>query len=283
MYSREDVIPANRDAAELHTMHPVMKQYVGRPESGIFARQGVREAVIPAYMGLTSQIDTHVGRLLAFLEESGIADRTMVVFTSDHGDFLGDHWLSEKMAYFEEGVRVPMIVHDPRPEADATRGTVESRLVESIDLVPTFVEAAGGEPPSHILEGRSLSPLLRGEADADWRDFAICESENSFFLPFWDLDLTASEARSIMVRTDRWKYVHHFGLRPELYDLKSDPHERTDLGEAAEHEATRAGLHDMLFGFLARRKTRITMSDGEIEARTRRTLEFPKPQRYGQW
>src|SRR5690606_19778893 len=116
------------------------------------------------------QIDDHLGRLWAFMEKRGLFENTMVVVTSDHGDYLGDHWLGEKEMFHEQSARVPLIVYDPDKAADATRGSTDARLVEAIDLAPTFVEFAGGAPASHILEGRSLLPLLREANGADeWR------------------------------------------------------------------------------------------------------------------
>src|SRR3546814_13247058 len=99
---------------------------------------------------------------------------TLIVLTSDHGDYLGDHWLGEKELFHEESVRIPMIICHPSAEADATRGTCDSRLVEAIDLLPTFLEAAGGAAQPHRLEGMSLLPLLYGE-EASWRDAAFSE------------------------------------------------------------------------------------------------------------
>ena len=100
--------------------------------------------VIPTYLGLVKQIDTNLGRLFGKLKELGREKDTMIVFTSDHGDYLGDHWMGEKDWLNEEIVRVPMIVVDPRNAADKTRGTVTNKLVEAIDLLPTFVESLGG-------------------------------------------------------------------------------------------------------------------------------------------
>ena len=124
--------------------------------SETFSRQGVRETVLPAYMGLIKQIDDHLGRLFDWLEESGRMDDTMIVFTSDHGDYLGDHWLGEKELFHDVSVRVPLIVFDPRSEADATRGKVSDAFVEAIDLVPTFMEATGA-PPGPAPPGRPVT------------------------------------------------------------------------------------------------------------------------------
>ena len=129
--------------------------------SRTFARDEVRDEVIPVYMGLIKQIDDQLGLLFAFMEERGLLENTMIVFTSDHGDYLGDHWMGEKDLFHEPSVKVPLIVYDPSSEADGARGTVCDELVESIDLIPTFLEALGADPAeqSHRLEGRSLLPF----------------------------------------------------------------------------------------------------------------------------
>ena len=77
----------------------------------------------------------------------------MIVFTSDHGDYLGDHWMGEKDLFHDQSAKIPLIVVDPSKSADRTRGTVSDALVEAIDLAPTFIEYFGGKPPDHILEG----------------------------------------------------------------------------------------------------------------------------------
>ena len=95
------------------------------------------------------------------MEERGLLETTMIVFTSDHGDYLGDHWMGEKDLFHEPSVKVPLIICDPSAEADGARGTVCDELVEAIDLVPTFLEALGADPAqqSHRLEGRSLAAV----------------------------------------------------------------------------------------------------------------------------
>ena len=113
-------------------------------DSQNFQRDEVRETVIPAYMGLVKQIDDHIGRLSAFLKEQGRYDDTLIVFTSDHGDYLGDHWLGEKDLFHEESVRIPLIVRDPDGAADTTRGQRDARLVEAI------VGSGSGRTPSSV-------------------------------------------------------------------------------------------------------------------------------------
>ena len=113
--------------------------------------------------------------LIASLEAKGLLDNTMIVFSSDHGDYLGDHWMGEKDMFHQQSIRVPLIIYDPRGSADATRGLVNDHLVEGIDLLPTFVEACGGEIREHVVEGRSLAPLLTGETPAGWREAVFSE------------------------------------------------------------------------------------------------------------
>ena len=97
--------------------HPVVAAFMAHEESLNFSRDEVRETVIPTYMGLISQFDRHVGRVVAHLDRRGLAEDTIVIVTSDHGDYLGDHWLGEKDLFHEEVVRIPLIVADPRPQA----------------------------------------------------------------------------------------------------------------------------------------------------------------------
>jgi arylsulfatase A-like enzyme len=265
MYGPEQVIPPNRSEAEKASAHPVFAAYMRHPESESFSREEVRRAVIPVYMGLIRQIDDQLGRLWHFLDERGLFDNTMIVMASDHGDYLGDHWLGEKELFHEESVHVPLIVYDPDPAADATRGTVERRFVEAIDLAPTFIAAAGGVPPDHVLEGRSLLPLLRGtEPPPDWRDMVVSELDYAFREARETLDVPPDRARAWMVRTERWKYVLFEGFRPQLFDLAEDPHELVDRGDDPALAAVRDELSGRLFDWQRRRRMRITVPNAQI-------------------
>ena len=265
LYGPEDVQAPNRSERERRDPHPVRSAFMQHEDSKNFARDAVRETVIPAYMGLVKQIDDHLGRLWKFLEAQGQWENTMIVFTSDHGDYLGDHWLGEKDLFHDESVRIPLLIHDPSPQADATRGTRDSRMVEGIDLLPTFIEWLGGTPPEHRLEGASLLPLLHGTPDVTWRDYAISESDYSNRRARGFLGLAPQDARATMVCTERWKGIFHPCFRPELYDLQNDPQERMDLGGDPEHEAVRRELKDRWFEWILQRKTRVTISEETIK------------------
>ena len=119
MYSASDVLPAVRSQKERQEAHPVFAAYMDMRYSRNMARDEAREKVIPAYMGLIKQIDDQMGVLLRFLEERGLVDTTMIVFTSDHGDYLGDHWMGEKDLFHEQSAKIPLIVIDPSADADA--------------------------------------------------------------------------------------------------------------------------------------------------------------------
>ena len=162
MYSADQCLPVARTETERADAHPVVAAYRRHEESVSFANDACVRTVRPAYQGLITQIDDHLGRLFNSMAQLGRLDDTLIVFTADHGDFLGDHWLGEKELFYDTVQRVPMIVVDPSAAADATRGTVDARFVESVDVLPTILAALGIEAPRHRVEGRALQPLLHG-------------------------------------------------------------------------------------------------------------------------
>jgi len=264
MYGRDDVQPVLRSEEERRDPHPVHRAFMDMRVSRNFSRDEVRARVIPAYMGLVKQIDDQLGVLFRFLDERGLTGGTMVVFTSDHGDYLGDHWLGEKDLFHECSAKFPLIIADPSPEHDATRGSVCDALVEAIDLAPTFLEHFGGAPKPHVLEGASLLPLLRGERPAQWRRCVFSEYDYSMQEARLFLGQPIRDCRLFMVFDGRWKYIHAAGFRPMLYDLLADPNEFFDLGSDARYEPERARLRTTLLDWALRDHNRITMSDEQV-------------------
>ncbi|MBT0959130.1 alkaline phosphatase family protein [Alphaproteobacteria bacterium KMM 3653] len=264
MYGPEAFLPVNRSEEERADPNPVYGAFMGMEVSETFSRDEARNVVLPAYMGLIKQIDDHLGRLFDWLEETGKDKETMIVLTSDHGDYMGDHWLGEKELFHECSVRVPLIVFDPRAEADATRGTSTEALVEAIDLVPTFLEATGAPSADHRLEGRSIMPLLHGATPEDWRDAVFSEIDYAFYSAREALGVGASDARAYMLRTDRWKYVYFRGFPPQLFDLENDPQELSDLGQDPAYEAVRSDMNARLMDRITARKNRVTMTDEQV-------------------
>ncbi|MEE2746156.1 MAG: sulfatase-like hydrolase/transferase [Pseudomonadota bacterium] len=261
IYGHNDIKPVNRHPMEQDDPHPLLAMYQQREDSQTFSRESVRANVIPAYMGLIKQIDDHVGRMIKFLDDLGRMDDTLIVFTSDHGDYLGDHWLGEKELFHEESVRIPLIIYDPSKKADKTRGSIQDKLIESIDLLPTFIEISDGTIPTHILEGKSLLPLLYDERQVAWRQYAVSESEYASRIAFWELGIKADEARATMIRTSEWKFIFHEKFRAELFDLVNDPLEHHDLGEDPEYESVRKEMRELMFDSLRSRKTRTTRDE----------------------
>jgi len=194
--------------------------------------------MIAAYYAQIELIDDQVGRLLDELDATGQRENTLIIFTSDHGEMLGDHGLRLKGCRFYEGaVHVPLIISWP----GRVRQDVHSRaLVELVDLVPTLLEATGQPVPDDV-QGRSLLPILGGESDPNvHREFVRCEYHDALDRPF------ASHAN--MLRNDRFKLVLYHGHEiGELYDLEHDPHEYENLWGRPEVAALQAELTKQLF------------------------------------
>lgn len=272
MFGPNHVPPARRHAVEQENPHPVYGAYMDSKVSSAFQREDVRDKVIPAYMGLIKQCDDQLGRLLDHLEATGRMQDTMIVLTSDHGDYLGDHWLGEKDLFHEASVKVPLIIYDPRDQADATRGTTCDALVESIDLAATFVEVAGGPVPDHILEGRSLMPWLCGGTPT-WRKYVISEYDYSATPHAVDLRVEPRDARLFMVYDGRYKMMHaEGGMRPMLFDLQEDPNEFYDLAKGSEHNEIIDKLYLDLRNWGLRMSQRVTKSDSDIISKRGQSL-----------
>ena len=173
-------------------------------------------------------IDEGVQRIFAALEETQRLEKTLIVFTSDNGYFWGEHQLGGKHGAYEEAIRVPLLMRHPRL---VKPGSVIDGLALNIDLAPTLLEAAGERPPAEM-QGRSLLPLLRGEAR---------EVRSSFLAEFFLGNGTPRFPTWQAVRDTRWKYIRYPGMEEmnELYDLQADPLERRNLIHQAP-EAARA-------------------------------------------
>ncbi len=265
MYSADDLPPVNRRDEE-HS-HPLLKVWADTRICKSFSRQQVRDIVAPVYMGLIKELDDNLGRLFAYLEDSGRMDDTMIVFCSDHGDNMGDHWLGEKDLFYDCSARVPLIVYDPRQDADATRGTATDKLVEAIDLVPTFLEFFGSAPKPHVIEGRSLQPLLH-DHPTTWRDYCISEYDYATRDARRAIGVDQADARLAMVFDGRWKYIHVEHMRPMLFDLLEDPDELRDLGDDPTFKPEIDRLRDIHFAWSRKHHTRSTLPAETIEKMT---------------
>jgi arylsulfatase A-like enzyme len=215
--------------------HPWLAWRLGRHGFRAPEHEGRLRRLKAVYYGLMSRVDAEIGRLVAFLKESGLWERTLIVFTSDHGEELGDHWLIGKGGYFDGSFHIPLIVRDPRP--GAARGTRVDRFTENVDIMPTMLEAIGAEVPA-ACDGASLAPFLAGRAPERWREEAHWEFD--FRNP---ADPSAEEALGLtlhqcalnVIRSERYKYVHFTKLPPLFFDLAEDPGEMRNLAGDPAH------------------------------------------------
>jgi arylsulfatase A-like enzyme len=226
MYDPADMPPANRNEEELRNLHPYFEKL--RQEPALHDERDLRETRA-CYYGMISEIDACIGRLITTLQETGKWENTLIIFTSDHGEYLGDHYFMDKAHFYDETMRVPFIIRDPSPEADTTRGHCVDHFVESIDSAPAILEYLGQLIPVRF-QGRSVLGELRGAGErAPRQDIHF---EYDFRARFrHDPTIDPDECILWVLRDDRYKYVQ-FGLEsmpPLLYDLEKDPGESHNL------------------------------------------------------
>lgn len=184
-------------------------------------KTGTSDEIIRDRLRMLMAAEEGVGQLVKALEEQKLLDDTLVVFTSDHGYFYGEHGLSvERRLAYEEAIRIPLLMRYPRR---IKAGTTPEAFALSIDLAPTLLDLAGVDVPREM-HGRSLLPLLRGEKVDGRKSFLIEYFSDTVFPRVHKMGYQA-------VRTERWKYIRYSELEgmDELYDLKHDPYEMKNL------------------------------------------------------
>lgn len=205
------------------------------------------QRIIAAYYAMVTLIDDEVARILAALDQLGLREKTLVIFTSDHGEMLGDHELLLKgPMMYECAVRVPLILRWP---GHLPQGERRTGLAQWIDLCPTVLEASD-LPPMPRGQGMNLLPLARGEENAPVRDWALCEYRNSGH-PY------DPPVHTTMLRRDRYKLIVYHGDPAtsregtgELYDLEADPQELTNLWDDTGYREIRMELQKFLLDAL---------------------------------
>ena len=169
---------------------------------------------IKDYLRTIASVDDNIGRLLDYLDDAGLAENTIVVYTSDQGFYLGDHGWFDKRWMYEESLRTPLIVRWPDV---VSPGSENTDLVQNLDFAETLLDAAGVAIPE-VMQGRSLLPLLQGNRPEDWREAIYYQY---FEYPGWHM-----VRRHYGVRTLRHKLIYYYEIDEwELFDLRSDPHE----------------------------------------------------------
>jgi arylsulfatase A-like enzyme len=183
------------------------------------------------YLATVQSVDDSVGRVLAFLDDQDLAKDTLVIYTSDQGFFLGDHGLFDKRFMYEESIRMPFLVRWPRAIPPGTRSDA---LALNLDFAPTFLDAAS-LPPSPEMQGRSLLPVLRGEAPSGWR--------TSMYYRYYHDPGHHNTRAHYGVRTRTHKLIHFWKKDQwELFDLAHDPYELHNLYGQPGQEALTASL-----------------------------------------
>ena len=167
------------------------------------------------YAKVVKSLDENVGRVLDYLEENGLKENTLVVYTSDQGFYMGEHGWFDKRFMYEESFRTPLVM--TLPEGFDRKGDIVE-MVQNIDYAPTFLELAGVQIPEDM-HGESLVPLLKGESPRDWR--------KSLYYHYYEYPATHMVKKHYGVRTDRYKLIHFYDDIDswELFDLEKDPHE----------------------------------------------------------
>lgn len=178
------------------------------------------------YLACIESVDNNVGRVLDYLEESGLDENTIIVYTSDQGFYLGEHGWFDKRFIYEESMRTPLLMKFP--EAYNTGRKVDN-LVQNIDYAPTFLDLAGVEIPDDM-QGESIVPILSGNNKKDWRD--------ALYYHYYEYPNEHAVKRHYGIRTDRYKLIHFYYDIDiwELYDLESDPKEMNNLYGKPEYD-----------------------------------------------
>jgi len=217
-------------------LHPLAAFAMSVRQIGAPRDERDRRQTRATYYGAQHEVDDGLGRLFEYLGRSGLDESTLVVLTSDHGEMGGDHWLLEKLGYWDESYHVPLIVVDPRPGAEAGRGTIVNAVTESVDVLPTICEYIGAEVPLQA-DGWSLAPFIRAEGvPAHWRETAHFEwdfSDPSGRTVERLLNIPMSHCALAVSRGPSHKYVQFATagdvFPPLLFDLRADPQQIHNL------------------------------------------------------
>ncbi|VAW18523.1 Mucin-desulfating sulfatase [hydrothermal vent metagenome] len=179
------------------------------------------------YLACIRSVDENVGRVLDYLEKNGLAENTLVVYTSDQGFYMGEHGWFDKRFMYEQSLRTPLLMH--LPKGYSKKGEV-TELVQNIDYAPTFLDFAGVEIPPEM-QGESLKPILSEEKNIEWR--------KGIYYHYYEFPNEHAVKRHYGIRTDRYKLIHFYNdiEEWELYDLQSDPDEMNNLIHSEKYTA----------------------------------------------
>ncbi len=211
-----------RDLAQWNNLKPMELDVDGKTLTGEELTKWKYQRYMQDYLACVQGVDDGVGKVLDYLDESGLAENTIVMYSADNGWYLGDLGLYDKRFMYEPGLRVPLLARGPGVKS----GSTPAEFVANIDLAPTFLDLAGLSIPESM-QGRSLAPLLRGESPDDWRE--------SIYYRYYHDPGHHNTAAHYGVRTKTHKLIHYWKKDAyEMFDLVSDPTEQHNLLYSAE-------------------------------------------------
>jgi arylsulfatase A-like enzyme len=188
------------------------------------------------YLACVASVDDNVGRLLDYLDKNGLAENTIVIYTSDQGFFLGDHNWFDKRFMYEESLRMPFVIRWPKA---IKPGNVNDKMILNVDFAQTFLDAAGEKQPADM-QGRSFLPLLKGETPKDWR--------TSMYYRYYHYPQHHKVQPHYGLRTEKYKLIYFNKIDQwELFDLEKDPHELKNLYNDPAHAETVKKLKEEMY------------------------------------
>jgi arylsulfatase A-like enzyme len=241
--SPDDESDTNLWAATYDRMTPAQQEQwdaAHGPRNAAFQEAGLEgddlvryyyQRYIKDYLRCIASVDDNIGRILDYLDESGLAENTLIIYSSDQGFYLGEHGWYDKRWMYEESLRMPFVARWPgRIQA----GTRVEHMIQNIDYAPTFLDVAGLPIPEEV-QGESLLPLMEGNDPGDWRD--------SIYYHYYEFPAVHMVARHYGVRTERYKLIHYYETGEwELFDLQTDPQELQSVFDDPGYEAIQAEL-----------------------------------------
>ena len=234
---------------EMINHHPILKNMMARyddensypseinyPE---LTKQDISR-IQAVYLGMCAEVDSNIGKILQALDDSGQMDNTMIIFTSDHGEMLGDYWQWGKNGWWDQSYRIPLIVHTPNCKAQLI-----DQMTESVDLAPTIIDWLGGDIPADW-NGRSLLSIVGNtQFQLPAREFVVFEWDfrELYYTDFVEkLKLAPEECNLTVIRSNEWKYVHFPTFPSLLYNLNNDPYEKDNLASNPTYDSIKAEM-----------------------------------------
>jgi len=213
---------------------PIIKDFKEKGYTGKELAEWKFQRYMKDYLSVIQSVDRNIGRVLQYLEEKGLLENTLIVYTSDQGFYMGEHGWFDKRFMYEESFRTPLVARLP----GGKKGNID-QLVQNIDYAPTFLELAGVEIPEDI-QGESFLPLLQGKNPKNWR--------KSLYYHYYEYPSEHTVKRHYGVRTDQFKLIHFYNDIDswELYDLENDPAEMNNIYDNPEYKSVQQSLHQEL-------------------------------------